>query len=137
MTAFNGDYRNCFAGVYHLFTVLSGPDKDGSKVQSERCKYCGKVEDYTFEPDGRMTDSRKYFLDHIRAFAQPIEDDPGMMAAFLHCNPNAAARLAKEKADKDKSETFQNEMTEKFHWAMKRALDNQGWKDGSRSSDEK
>lgn len=127
------DYRNCTAGVYHSFTVIDSPYTNGAKVQREKCQYCGKAEEYTFTPDGKMTDERQYFLDHIRAFAQPVEDDLGMMEAFLACNPNAAARMTRDAAQEKKSEDHQAELTELFHWSMKRALDDKGWeykKDG-------
>jgi hypothetical protein len=136
------DYRNCLVGVYHNFEVIESPHKNGASVQRERCRHCNKEVEYKFLPDGELVDSRQYFLDHINAFAQPIEDDPGMMAAFLTCNPNAAARMALDEKQTKASKEFQDEMTEMFHWSIKRALDNRGWtaksSDGvDRSSKEK
>ena len=122
------DYRNCLVGVYHLFTVLDSPYKNGAKTQKEKCQYCGKDVEYFFSSDGKMMEERQYFLDHIRAFAQPIKEDPGMMAAFLVCNPKAAARLEADKKANKRSAEFQGEMTEMFRWAAKRALNDEGWK---------
>lgn len=137
------DYKNCKKGVYHWFTVKSSPYTGSSTKQIERCKFCGDTKTYTFLPNGKMKEEREYFLDHIRAFAQPIQEDPGMLAAFLHCNPKAAERLKKQKTDDERSAWFKQEMSEKFKWAMQRALNNEGWTDKgdqdgiNRSSSEK
>lgn len=130
------EYVNCSKAVYHNFdrvngvsSIITSPHRDGTMAQKERCNACGEVFVYMFLPNGQMADSRRYFLDHIRYFAQPIEEDPGMMAAFLHCNPKAAKRFADAEVADKKHEWFQKEMDEKFRWAIKRAMENKGWVD--------
>lgn len=141
-------YENCTTGKYHDFTVVASPFSERrentlvSEQQIERCKLCGERTAYGFDGAGRMKDSRQYFLDHIRVFAQNGTKDVEMQKAFEYCNPKAFQKFAKEAEDKQKSDDFQQLMKEKFHWAMKRALNNEGWvdkgKDGiDRSSREK
>lgn len=124
------EYKNCKIARYHEMVIVASPYRgDITTRQKERCSKCGQDFAYDFTPDGQMKDSHQYFLDHIRYFAQPIEEDEGMMAAFLFCNPKAAKRFEEaSKADK-KHEWFQQEMQDKFRWAIKKALNNEGWKD--------
>ncbi len=137
------DYKNCKKGVYHWFIVKSSPYTGSSLKQVEKCKFCGETKTYSFLPNGKMKEEREYFLDHIRAFAQPIQEDSGMLEAFKFCNPKAAKRLEQQRIEGRAHEFFKQEMSEKFKWAMKRALNNEGWTDKgdqdgiNRSSSEK
>lgn len=127
------DYKNCPNAVYHTMTTKATPYEHvtalSSTTQVEVCTSCNKVFSYHYLPNGEMADSRQYFLDHIRYFAQPIEEDPAMMAVFLHCNPGAAKRFEDAAIADKKHEFFQKEMDEKFRWAIKKALNNEGWVD--------
>lgn len=131
-------YANCNVGRYHDFTVIASPYEERragafySVSQVERCKLCNTTESYAIEE----LNSRRYFLNHIRDFAQPNTDDKEMQAAFEYCKSGIAERLAKEASDEKKSEAFKEEMSDKFRWSMKKALNNEGWKDGDRSSSE-
>lgn len=136
------DYRNCKVGQYHDFKVLASPYMNGSVEQVEVCKMCKERKVYTFTPDGKMINEHEYFLDHIRAFAQPILDDPGMMDVIRECNPIGLARMEKLAKEQENSEAFQADISDRFKFAMKKALNNEGWtdktKDGiDRSSSEK
>lgn len=136
------NYINCSVGRYHNFRVNESLYKNGGTVQVETCAYCREQKRYGFRPDGEMENSRQYFLDHIRAFAQESSQDVGMQAAFLYCNPNGVARLAKDRKIEEKSIEFQAEMKDRFRFVIKKALNNEGWKDKTadgidRSSSEK
>ncbi len=134
-------FENCKVDRYHDFTVFSSPYKENGTNQVETCKLCGEMKKYTFNAKGQMRNERQYFLDHIRAFAQHDTDDKEMTKAFNYCNPVAAAKFAAEALAGRKSEDFRSEMSDKFKWAIKRAMNNQGWTDNShgfdRSSSEK
>lgn len=131
-------YQNCSVGRYHDFTVVASPYSERkstallSPTQVERCKLCNETMSYTIEE----LNSRRYFLNHIRDFAQPDTDDKDMQAAFDYCKPQASQRLVNEAKERQASTDLQTELSDKFHWTMKRALNNQGWKDGDRSSSE-
>lgn len=122
--AFN--FRNCAIGKYHDFKVLSVTDK----LQAEECRLCGIKKEYGFKPDGQMVDSEGYFKDHIRAFAQPS------MRVYYDIHPGATLKFEAEEREKKQQEETAQSLHEKFQWAMKRAMENKGWKDGNRSSNE-
>lgn len=117
------DYKNCPTARYHEMKVVSSPYPEGkifSPQQIERCTKCGERKTYIIRPDGQMENSRQYFLDHIRVFAQPIEQDPAMLEVFLFCNPGAAKRLKEAELSGKKHEWFREEQREKFRWALKK-----------------
>lgn len=150
-------YENCPSGRYHDITVMASPYQDRregallSENQVEKCKLCGEMFTYAFNSQMQMVskaEDRRYFLNHIRDFAQDTRDkdgvpaDPAMQAAFEYCKPKLLERFMKEAADQKKSDEFQAEMSEVGRWTMKKALNNEGWtyigKDGiDRSSSEK
>lgn len=147
-------YQNCKVDRYHNITVLSSPwggrDVGGNwqenlstaDKQIEKCKGCGELLVYHYKPNGSMTEERQYFLDHIRDFAQNDTGDSGMQVVFDYCKPELKQRFMKLAAEKVKSDEFQADMEDRFQWALKRALNNEGWKmktkDGfDRSSREK
>jgi hypothetical protein len=83
-------YINCKVGRYHWFKVISSDNL----AQHEVCKFCHLKQSYGFKSDGTMVDSQKYFMDHIRAFAQPsmgevyYDINPGDMEKFLIVDKN-------------------------------------------------
>ena len=115
------DYKNCPVGKYHDFKVLRTPyEIPGAKhspKQVEQCRMCHKTVEYLIQEDGKMVDDRQYFLDHIRAFAQPS------MVCYYELHPTAAFRFAEEAKAVKKSEEFQETKSEEFKAAIKKALD--------------
>lgn len=113
------DYKNCKVGKYHRFLVIAGPySAIQNDKQIEVCEYCKEKKAYAFTPDGKMADDHQYFLDHIRAFAQPSMGD-----VYYEVNPGMLLKFEKEaKAEKAK-EAKEEERKEHFKFAIKRALD--------------
>ena len=129
-------YQNCPVGRYHDFTVIASPYAERKKsalfsvTHIERCKLCNQSESYTVAE----LNSRRYFLNHIRDFAQPGTDDAEMQKAFDYCKPKAAQRFTKEAEDKKKLEDKNAERSDKFKFAIKRALNNESWDGIDKSS---
>lgn len=105
----NANYRNCLVGGYHDYKVLASNEG----VQMEVCRYCKVEKDFS-----KMSE-REYFLEHIRAFAQPS------MACYYDINPNAMAKAMIETKEQKKFDARQGDLKEKFHFAIKRALKNE------------
>jgi hypothetical protein len=117
------DYRNCPVAKYHDFQVITGPYmlSNVSPIQVEVCRRCKKREEYSFKTDGKMVDEHKYFLDHIRAFAQPA-GGPEMAAVYYDVNPDMLLKFEKEEKDKKVMADRHGELGEKFRFALGRAL---------------
>lgn len=114
------NYANCPVAKYHNFRVLASPylpEKQATK-QIEQCRACGKREEYSYKPDGKMVNERKYFLDHIRAFAQPF-----MGEVYWECNPGAFEKFTAKEAEDKKREIKNLERDEHFKFAIKRAFE--------------
>jgi hypothetical protein len=113
-------YINCPKLRYHDFKVLSSPYLAESldTNQRERCKGCGVIKSYSFKPDGKMTNENEYFMDHIRAFAQPAMGD-----VYYDCNPGAVLKFKKE--EKEEKAKIEKEEVRKEHlvYALKRAFE--------------
>lgn len=117
-------YINCPIREYHYFKVLSGPYMGGGtgETQKEVCRFCGVKKEYAFRLDGEMVDQRAYFLDHIRAFAQPSTEDLAMAEVYYHCNPGMKEKFIKEAVQAKKQEDKNLELTDKYRFAIGRAL---------------
>lgn len=107
-------FQTCPIAKYHWFKVLS-TDECG---QSEICKFCGKRELYRFRTDGQLVDTQKYFDDHIRAFAQPS------MPVYYDIYPEDKLKFEQQKIAEKRREDKNAELSDKFQFAIKRALDN-------------
>lgn len=113
------NYKNCPTGQYHWFIVLSGPySKVHTDEQIEVCKYCKARKAYAFKPDGKMVDDHQYFLDHIRAFAQPSMGD-----VYYDCNPGMLLKFTNEAKAEKKKEEKEEMRKDHFKFAMKRAFE--------------
>lgn len=108
------NFRNCAAGKYHWFKVLN----TNPSTQLEVCKYCGERKVYRFTADGKLVNEQQYFLDHIRAFAQPY-----MGEVYYDCNPGMLLKFTNEANEQKKAEVRSQDMTEKLKFAMKRAFE--------------
>lgn len=121
-------YENCLQARFHKFKVTQSPFNNTGKIQVEQCKECGIVEQFELTDDNSSPEVRRYFLAHIRDFAQPLPADPDMFEVFQFCNPKLAKRLEDEAKDKKKGEEWHEEMSEGFKHALKNALHNKDWK---------
>lgn len=117
-------YENCKVAKYHDFKVLQSPYFIPDAPQIEVCKYCHTRKKYKFTPEGRMVDEHAYFLDHIRAFAQPSSGDVEMMKVYTFCNPMKVKQDAEEALKEEKKAEFFAENDERFKFAIKKALEN-------------
>lgn len=113
------EYKNCPTAKYHWFIVLSGPySREYSETQVEVCKFCKVRKAYAFRPDGKMVDDHQYFLDHIRAFAQP-----SMGEVYYECNPGMLMKFQNEARAEKKKEERDADLSDKFKFALKRAYE--------------
>lgn len=115
------DFKNCPIARYCDFKVLASPYKNQRQdsKQVEVCRHCKRRVEYTFNEKGQLTDDRAYFTDHIRAFAQPT------MACYYDINPKATLMFEAEVKDQKRSEELQADLSDKFKFAVKRALNDQ------------
>lgn len=117
----NNRYVNCPVAKYHDFKVMSDPyglTKTFSKEQKEYCRACKKMVSYKFASDGKMVEEHQYWLDHIRFFAQP-----SMGEVYFEINPGMRAKFSLEERENKAHEDKQAELSDKFRFALKRALD--------------
>lgn len=121
-------YANCPVGTYHYFKILASPSLPGSQDvrQVEQCTYCKERVAYDTRPDGDVVDQRKYFNDHVRAFAQPGLGDPYLSEVYFDCNPGMREKMAAEAAVAAKQVVHEADRNARFEHAIKKALENKG-----------
>jgi hypothetical protein len=121
-------YENCEKARFHRLRVIESPFNGTGKYQVEQCQECGVVEQFELTDDNSSPEVRRYFMAHIRDFAQPLPSDPDMFEVFQFCNPKLAKKLEDEAKQKGKDADWQKEMSEGFRHALSSAIKDKDWK---------